>query len=80
MEAKEKENHISEIADKLASIFLELNISDQNEVFEIFRRKMVEERNKYINDLTCKGKELEDQRNYAGNSLHSIFIAELKQL
>jgi len=73
-----KENPNPAKAKELAGIILNCNISDQNEIFDIMRRAIVDGRTQYIDRLEQDLANLAEQIKYAKDSLNAIMVSELK--
>jgi glycine cleavage system regulatory protein len=73
-----KENTNPAKAKELASVILNCNIADQNEIIDKLRRLLADERMSYIEGLKSNMKSMDDQITYAETSLKSVIIGEIK--
>jgi len=73
-----KENKNPAIANELVEAILNNNIADQNEIIELVRRRLADERNSYIKNLASNVEDLSDQIARAEETLKTIIVGELK--
>lgn len=73
-----KESSNGPKARELAEVILRESISDQNEIFDMLRRRIIEARYEFIANLMDGARKLADEIDYAESSLKNIIIAELK--
>ena len=77
-ESKAVVNNNKEIDGKLAAEVLDRSVQDQNEVFDVMRRIIADERKNHIDKERVKIEDHSKDTSYAEETLKGIILAELK--